>query len=161
MGESPGGRIVSYLIWQFSLQQRLKFNVDVVESEWGQGANLHILAEKLTRTRSRLFASFTTRLQPVSPTTWLHDTVTAALVPPYIDSTDILKRAWKRYNLSFGLGLNKVAGKVFGIGNLNELQLLGCLAGVEMIGYPVKLGSGVVTACAYLESNIPLIPSRI
>ncbi|XP_039007783.1 serine--glyoxylate aminotransferase-like [Hibiscus syriacus] len=49
---SPGDRIVSFLIGQFSLlwidqQQRLKFIVDVVESEWGQGANLDILAEKL------------------------------------------------------------------------------------------------------------------
>lgn len=49
---SPGDRIVSFLIGQFSLlwidqQQRLKFNVDVVESEWGQGANLDILESKL------------------------------------------------------------------------------------------------------------------
>nr|KJB54393.1 hypothetical protein B456_009G074800 [Gossypium raimondii] len=99
---------------------------------------------------------------------WYSDTVTAVLVPPYIDSAEIVKRAWKRYNMSLGLGLNKVAGKVFRIGhlgNLNELQLLGCLAGVEMIlkdvGYPVKLGSGVAAACAYLQNNIPMIPSRI
>lgn len=43
---------MSFLIGQFSLlwidqQQRLGFNVDVVESEWGQGANLDILASKL------------------------------------------------------------------------------------------------------------------
>jgi hypothetical protein len=40
-------------------------------------------------------------------------------------------RAMNRNNLSLGLGLNKVAGKVFRIGhlgNVNELQLLGCLA---------------------------------
>lgn len=50
---SPGDRIVSFLIGQFSLlwidqQQRLNFNVDVIESEWGQGANLDILASKLS-----------------------------------------------------------------------------------------------------------------
>lgn len=49
---SPGDRIVSFLIGQFSLlwidqQKRLNFNVDVVESEWGQGANLEVLASKL------------------------------------------------------------------------------------------------------------------
>lgn len=49
---SPGDRIVSFLIGQFSLlwidqQQRLKFNVDVVESDWGQGANLEVLASKI------------------------------------------------------------------------------------------------------------------
>eukprot|EP00252_Welwitschia_mirabilis_P001696 TRINITY_DN1160_c0_g1_i3.p1 TRINITY_DN1160_c0_g1~~TRINITY_DN1160_c0_g1_i3.p1 ORF type:complete len:311 (+),score=53.95 TRINITY_DN1160_c0_g1_i3:906-1838(+) len=99
---------------------------------------------------------------------WYSDTVTAVLVPPYIDSAEIVRRAWKRYNLSLGLGLNKVAGKVFRIGhlgNLNELQLLGCLSGVEMIlkdiGYPVKLGSGVAAAAAYLSNTIPLIPSRV
>jgi alanine-glyoxylate transaminase/serine-glyoxylate transaminase/serine-pyruvate transaminase len=122
------------------------------------------------------------------------DTVTAVVVPPYIDSAEIVKHAWKRYNLSLGLGLNKVAGKVFRIGhlgNLNEvlafqgalhfallaiyqiitvtyllqLQLLGCLSGVEMVlkdvGYPVKLGSGVAAAAAYLSNSTPLIPSRI
>ncbi|PRQ46019.1 putative transaminase [Rosa chinensis] len=48
---SPGDRIVSFLIGQFSLlwidqRQRVNFNVDVVESELGQGANLDILASK-------------------------------------------------------------------------------------------------------------------
>jgi len=55
------------------------------------------------------------------------NTVTAAVVPSYIDSGEIVKHAWKRYNLSLGLGLNKVAGKVFRIGhlgNLNEVSLL-------------------------------------
>ncbi|KAG6481119.1 hypothetical protein ZIOFF_053508 [Zingiber officinale] len=99
---------------------------------------------------------------------WFSNTVTAVLVPSYINSADIVKRAWERYNLSLGLGLNKVAGKVFRIGhlgNLNELQLLGCLSGVEMVlkdvGYPVKLGSGVGAAATYLQNSTPMIPSRI
>ncbi|CAL5190493.1 unnamed protein product [Lathyrus oleraceus] len=94
--------------------------------------------------------------------------VTAVVVPPNIDSGEVVIRAWKKYNLSLGVGLNKVAGKVFRIGHighLNELQLLGCLAGVEMtlkdVGYPVKLGSGVAAASAYLQNNTPFIPSRI
>lgn len=99
---------------------------------------------------------------------WYSDTVTAVVVPPHIDSSQIVKQAWKKYNLSLGLGLNKVAGKVFRIGHLghlNELQLLGALAGVEMVlkdvGYPVHLGSGVAAASAFLSRTIPLIPSRI
>lgn len=99
---------------------------------------------------------------------WFSDTVTAVVVPPNIDSAEVVRHAWKRYNLSLGLGLNKIAGKVFRIGhlgNLNELQLLGCLSGVEMVlkdvGYPVKLGSGVAAAAAYLSNSTPLIPSRI
>ncbi|KAG2619935.1 hypothetical protein PVAP13_3NG143705 [Panicum virgatum] len=83
---------------------------------------------------------------------WFSNTVTAVVVPSYIDSGEIVKHAWKRYNLSLGLGLNK-------------LQLLGCLSGVEMVlkdvGYPVKLGSGVAAAAAYLSNSTPLIPSRI
>lgn len=51
---SPGDRTVSFLIGQFSLlwidqQQRLKFNVDVVESEWGKGADLDVLASKIAQ----------------------------------------------------------------------------------------------------------------
>lgn len=99
---------------------------------------------------------------------WYSDTVTAVVVPPYINSSEIVKRGWIRYNLSLGLGLNKVAGKVFRVGhlgNLNALQLLGCLSGVEMIlkdvGYPVKLGSGVGAAAAYLLNTTPLIASRV
>ncbi|CAA0809653.1 Serine--glyoxylate aminotransferase [Striga hermonthica] len=99
---------------------------------------------------------------------WYSDTVTAVVVPSYIDSAEIVRHASKRYNLSLGLGLNKVADKVFRIGylgNINELQLLGCLAGVKMVlkdvGYPVKLSSGVGAASAYLQNTVPLIPSRI
>ena len=53
---------------------------------------------------------------------WFSDTVTAVVVPPYFDSSEIVKRAWKRYNLSLGLGLNKEAGKDFRIGHLGHLN---------------------------------------
>ncbi|GAY42251.1 hypothetical protein CUMW_065350 [Citrus unshiu] len=303
---SPGDRIISFLIGQFSLlwidqQQRLNFNVDVVESDWGEGAKLDVLASKLaadtahtikaicivhnetatgvtnnlskvrklldeyrhpalflvdgvssicaidfrmdewgidvaltgsqkalslptgmgivcaspkaleaskTAKSVRVFFDWKDYIKfynlgtfwPYTPSIqllyglraaldlifeeglenawglknctqkeeWFSDTVTAVIVPPHINSSEIVRRAWQRYNLSLGLGLNKVAGKVFRIGHLghlNELQLLGCLAGVEMIlkdvGYPVKLGSGVAAASAYLQNNIPMIPSRI
>ncbi|EFJ15151.1 hypothetical protein SELMODRAFT_228964 [Selaginella moellendorffii] len=99
---------------------------------------------------------------------WNSDTVTAVVVPPYLNSLDVVKMAWKKYNLSLGVGLNKVAGKVFRIGHLgfvNELQLLGALSGVEMIlkdiGYPVVLGSGVAAAAAHLQKKTPLISSRL
>ncbi|KAI4965113.1 hypothetical protein ZWY2020_057440 [Hordeum vulgare] len=49
---SPGDRIVSFSLGQFSLlwidqQQRLGFSVDVVESDWGYGADLGVLESKL------------------------------------------------------------------------------------------------------------------
>eukprot|EP00246_Nothoceros_aenigmaticus_P017856 TRINITY_DN900_c0_g1_i2.p1 TRINITY_DN900_c0_g1~~TRINITY_DN900_c0_g1_i2.p1 ORF type:complete len:402 (-),score=54.32 TRINITY_DN900_c0_g1_i2:187-1392(-) len=99
---------------------------------------------------------------------WHSDTVTAVLVPSHISSNEVVKIAWKKYNLNLGLGLNKVNNKVFRIGHLgylNELQLLGALAGVEMClldsGYQFKLGSGVTAASAYLQKSTPLIASRL
>lgn len=49
---SPGDKIISFRLGQFSLlwidqMQRLNFDVDVVECEWGAGADLDILKQKL------------------------------------------------------------------------------------------------------------------
>jgi len=81
------------------------------------------------------------------------DTVSAIVVPEEVDSAEILKTAYYRYNLSLGAGLNKVAGKVFRIGHLgdlNEIMVLQALAGAEMAmrecGVKVELGSGVAAA---------------
>ncbi|BBN07046.1 alanine-glyoxylate transaminase / serine-glyoxylate transaminase / serine-pyruvate transaminase [Marchantia polymorpha subsp. ruderalis] len=99
---------------------------------------------------------------------WYSDTVTSVLVPQHIDSGDVVKLAWKKYNLSLGVGLGDIAGKAFRIGHighLNELQLLGALAGVELVlnevGVKVPLGSGVVAAGTYLSKSTPLIVSRL
>lgn len=99
---------------------------------------------------------------------WHSAVVTGVVVPSSIDSNDVIKIAWKKYNLSLGLGLGEVSGKLFRIGhlgNMNELQLLGGLAGVELslleAGYPVKLGSGVAAAQACLSKQTPTIASRI
>lgn len=50
---SPGDNIISFLFGQFSLlwidqMNRLNFNVDVIESEWGAGADLATLSKKLS-----------------------------------------------------------------------------------------------------------------
>ncbi len=84
---------------------------------------------------------------------WYSDTVSAICVPDGFDGNDLAKLAYLRYNLSLGLGLSQVAGKVFRIGHmgsLNELMLLGALAGCEMamrdLGIAVEPGSGVAAA---------------
>ena len=84
---------------------------------------------------------------------WYSDTVSAICVPPGFDGNDVAKLAYLRYNLSLGLGLSQVAGKVFRIGHLgdlNELMVLQALAGAEMamkdLGIAVELGSGVAAA---------------
>jgi len=76
------------------------------------------------------------------------------------DAAAVIARAYKRYNLSLGAGLSKVAGKVFRIGHvgdLNELMLLGAIAGSEMamldIGINIELGSGVAAAQSYWRKN--------
>jgi alanine-glyoxylate transaminase/serine-glyoxylate transaminase/serine-pyruvate transaminase len=84
---------------------------------------------------------------------WHSDTVSAICVPDGFNSADVLKIAYLRYGLSLGAGLSKVAGKVFRIGHLgdlNELMLMSALSGAEMamrdIGIPVEAGSGVAAA---------------
>jgi alanine-glyoxylate transaminase / serine-glyoxylate transaminase / serine-pyruvate transaminase len=94
---------------------------------------------------------------------WYSDTVSAIRVPEGCDGNEVVKQAYQRYRLSLGVGLSKVAGKVFRIGHLgslNELMILTALAGAEMAmrdaGIPVPLGSGVAAAQAhFLTSKRP------
>jgi len=87
---------------------------------------------------------------------WYSDTVSAVMVPEGVDGNALAQHAYRRYNLSLGLGLTKVAGKLFRIGHLgslNELMLLQALAGTEMamrdMGIDVAPGSGVGAASEY------------
>ena len=85
------------------------------------------------------------------------NTLTAVVMPAGIDSDELVQRAYRRLELSLGIGLGEVKGKVFRIGHLggvNELDLLGGLAGVEMtlkdVGVPLTLGSGLAAAQEFL-----------
>ena len=65
---------------------------------------------------------------------WHSDTVSAIKVPEGIDSANVVKTAYYRYNTSLGVGLNKVMGKVFRIGHLgdlNEVMVGGVLRGAR------------------------------
>mmetsp|Transcript_15485 Transcript_15485/g.41581 ORF Transcript_15485/g.41581 Transcript_15485/m.41581 type:complete len:417 (-) Transcript_15485:128-1378(-) len=93
------------------------------------------------------------------------DTVTTILVPEGFDAQKIVSTAYQKYNLSLGGGLMKLRGKAFRIGSLgdiNELIMLGTLAGTEMamrdIGLQVKLGSGVAAAADFFQATA--IPVR-
>jgi alanine-glyoxylate transaminase/serine-glyoxylate transaminase/serine-pyruvate transaminase len=84
---------------------------------------------------------------------WYSDTVSAVCVPPGFDAVEVVTTAYRRYNLSLGLGLGKLAGKVFRIGHLgwlNELNLIQAIAGAEMamrdVGIAVEAGAGVAAA---------------
>ena len=87
------------------------------------------------------------------------NTLTALVMPAGFDSDEFVRHAYHRLDLSLGVGLGAVKGKVFRIGHLgslNELDLLGGLAGVEMMlkdfGLPVKLGAGLAAAQEFLLS---------
>jgi alanine-glyoxylate transaminase / serine-glyoxylate transaminase / serine-pyruvate transaminase len=82
--------------------------------------------------------------------------LTAVMMPAGHDASKVLGTALDRFDLSLGIGLGILAGKVFRIGHLgdfNDLTLLGTLAGVEMsmavASVPHK-DAGVTAAMAYL-----------
>lgn len=84
---------------------------------------------------------------------WYSDTVSAIRVPEGHDANLVIQRAYRRYGLSLGAGLSVVAGKVFRIGHLgdlNELMLMSAITGAEMamrdVGIPVEAGSGAAAA---------------
>lgn len=92
---------------------------------------------------------------------WYSDTVTAVMTPDGIDGAAVIARAYRRYNLSLGAGLSKVAGKLFRIGHLgdlNEVMLLGAIAGSELamldVGINIEPGSGVAAAQVYWRKNV-------
>jgi alanine-glyoxylate transaminase/serine-glyoxylate transaminase/serine-pyruvate transaminase len=94
---------------------------------------------------------------------WYSDTVSAIMVPEGVNGADVISRAYNRYNLSLGAGLNKMAGKLFRIGHLgdmNEVHLMAAIAGAEMAmldcGIPVEPGSGVAAAGNYWRHNVLL-----
>ena len=83
--------------------------------------------------------------------------LTAVRVPEGMDADLVRKHALEKFNLSLGVGLGKLKGRVFRIGHLgdcNELTLMAALSGVEMslgaMGYKPK-ESGVVAAQEFLK----------
>jgi alanine-glyoxylate transaminase / serine-glyoxylate transaminase / serine-pyruvate transaminase len=92
---------------------------------------------------------------------WFSNTVSAVMVPTGFNGADVIDVAFRRYNLALGAGLSKVAGKLFRIGHLgdlNDLMVLGALAGAEMamrdVGIDVTLGSGVAAAQVHFRAAI-------
>jgi alanine-glyoxylate transaminase/serine-glyoxylate transaminase/serine-pyruvate transaminase len=98
---------------------------------------------------------------------WYSDTVSAVMVPAGINAAEIIDIAYRRYDLALGAGLARMAGKLFRIGHLgdlNELMLLGGLAGAEMAmrdaGVKVTPGSGVAAAEEYWRGTAQPLPRR-
>jgi alanine-glyoxylate transaminase/serine-glyoxylate transaminase/serine-pyruvate transaminase len=78
--------------------------------------------------------------------------LTAVTMPEGVDADRVRKIVLERFDMSLGMGLGKLQGKIFRIGHLghfNDLMLAGTLCGVEMglelAGVPLH-GSGVQAA---------------
>lgn len=89
------------------------------------------------------------------------DTVSAVVVPEDKDARDVIATAFSQYNISLGGGLTELAGKVFRIGHIgdmNDVSMLGAIAGVEMAlldnHFDITAGSGVAAAIEYYRSTV-------
>jgi len=88
-------------------------------------------------------------------------TLTAVLVPSDCASSEIIDHARDDFDLSLGVGLGQLKDRAFRVGhlgNLNELEVLGTVAGIEMtldrLDFDIAVGSGV-QACqmSFLASH--------
>ena len=80
-------------------------------------------------------------------------------MPDGYDTDALLDLVLKKFDMSLGIGLGKLKGKIFRIGhlgNFNDLMLAGTLAGLEMglslSGIPFSRG-GVTAAIEFLEGT--------
>ena len=144
-----------------TLLRGLRCSVDLLLEEGLENvfARHHRLAEAVRRG----VAAWGLKLCAKQPK-WHSDTVSAICVPAHVDSTKLAHHAYHAYGLSLGIGLSKVAGRVFRIGHLgalNELMVLSALAGAEMALHDfeagVELGSGVAAAQRFLAA----VPTEI
>jgi alanine-glyoxylate transaminase/serine-glyoxylate transaminase/serine-pyruvate transaminase len=89
------------------------------------------------------------------------DTVSAVVTPPGFDATRIVNHAASKYGVAFGVGLGKVAGKVFRIahlGSMTDVMALSGIATAEMVmvdlGLPIRLGAGVAAAQEHYRTSL-------
>ena len=142
----------------------LRESLDMLEEEGLENvfARHHRLAEG-TRAAVKAWGLELCARQPK----WYSDTVTAIMVPAGVNGAEVIDVAYRRYNLALGAGLARMAGRLFRIGHLgdlNELMLLGGIAGAEMamrdVGIKVTPGSGVAAAAEYWRSSAKPLGKR-
>jgi alanine-glyoxylate transaminase / serine-glyoxylate transaminase / serine-pyruvate transaminase len=126
-------------------------------------ARHHRLAEGIRRGVNALGLSLCARAPR-----WYSDTVTAICTPEGVDATEVCRIGFHRYRTSFGGGLARLAGTVFRIGHLgdlNEVMCLAALASAEMsladAGAKVELGAGVAAAQDYYRSATAALEAEV
>ncbi|MFM7446012.1 MAG: pyridoxal-phosphate-dependent aminotransferase family protein [Tabrizicola sp.] len=92
------------------------------------------------------------------------NTVTAIRTPANVDARDVIRIGLTRYNTSFGSGLAQLAGKVFRIGQLGDLNEGMCLTALAVAelslraaGAKVALGAGVAVAQDVYEQDARVV----
>lgn len=97
---------------------------------------------------------------------WYSDTVSAIRVPENVDARDVLRIAYEDYNTSFGSGLARLAGKVFRIGHIGDMNEGMCLTALSIAemslvraGAHIELGSGVGAAQKWFTLNADAHPA--
>ncbi|MFM7334513.1 MAG: pyridoxal-phosphate-dependent aminotransferase family protein [Tabrizicola sp.] len=92
------------------------------------------------------------------------NTVTAIRTPANVDARDVIRIGLTRYNTSFGSGLAQLAGKVFRIGHLGDLNEGMCLTALAVAelslraaGAKVALGAGVAVAQDVYEQDARVV----
>lgn len=95
------------------------------------------------------------------------DTVSTILMPQGFDGTKVATHAASKYGVAFGIGLGKLAGKVFRIGHLGSMTDVMALCGIataEMtladLGLPIRLGSGVAAAQDYYRNSFKTVQNQ-
>jgi alanine-glyoxylate transaminase / serine-glyoxylate transaminase / serine-pyruvate transaminase len=117
--------------------------------------------------RAAVMEGWKLRLCATAPE-WYSNAVSAVMMPEGISGADVIARAFRRYDLSLGSGLSKMAGKLFRVGHLgdlNELMLLGALAGSELamldVGVNIEPGSGVAAAQNYWRRESTVAEAKL
>jgi alanine-glyoxylate transaminase/serine-glyoxylate transaminase/serine-pyruvate transaminase len=85
--------------------------------------------------------------------------LTGVITPLGVDADELRRLIYQRFDLSLGMGLGEVKGRMFRIGHLgdsNELTILAALAGCEMgmrLAGITLAGSGVQAAMEYFSAH--------
>ena len=119
---------------------------------WGEGARAAVKAWGL-------------EIQCADPAVY-SPVLTGVVMPEGVDADAVRRVIYERFDLSLGMGLGKVKGRMFRIGHLgdcNDLTLMAALAGSEMglkISGVKLAGSGVQAAMEYFASHPATVQLR-